>query len=80
MVKSIFKPKECSQNEYELVPDDHLLRFIDKYIDFSFFLEKVHPYYSNDNGRPTDLLILFKMMLIGYIYGIRSKRQPRKGN
>ncbi len=56
----MFKPKESSQNEYEclsideLVPDDHLLRLIDKYIDFSFLLEKVRPYYSDDNGRPTD--------------------------
>jgi hypothetical protein len=46
VVNSIFKPKESSQNEYEfvsideLVPDDHLLRLIDKYIDFSFLLKK----------------------------------------
>ena len=77
----MFKPKESSQSEYEfvsideLVPDDHLLRLIDKYIDFSFLLEKVGPYYSDDNGRPTDPLILFKMLFIGYIYGIRSELQ-----
>ena len=77
----MFKPKESSQSEFEfvsideLVPDDHLLRLIDKYIDFSFLLEKVRPYYSDDNGRPTDPLILFKMMFIGYIFGIRSERQ-----
>ena len=59
----MFKPKESSQSEYEfvsideLVPDDHLLRLIDKYINFSFLLEKVRPYYSDDNGRPTDPLI-----------------------
>ena len=77
----MFKPKESSQSEYEFVsidelaPDDHLLRLIDKYINFSFLLEKVRPYYSDDNGRPTNPLILFKMMFIGYIYGIRSERQ-----
>ncbi len=77
----MFKPKESSQSEYEfvsideLVPDDRLLRLIDKYIDFSFLLEKVRPFYSNDNGRPSDPLILFKMMFIGYLYGIRSERQ-----
>ncbi len=77
----MFKPKESSQNEYEfvsideMVPDNHLLRLIDKYINFSFLLEKVRPYYSDDNGRPSDPLILFKMMFIGYIYGIRSGRQ-----
>jgi transposase len=77
----MFKPKESSQSEFEFVsndefvPVDHLLRLIDKYIDFSFLLEKVRPYYSDDNGRPTDSLILFKMMFIGYLYGIRSERQ-----
>jgi transposase len=77
----MFKPKESSQNEIEfisideLVPSDHLLRKIDQYIDFSTILEKVRPYYSEDNGRPTDPLLLFKMMFIGYLYGIRSERQ-----
>jgi hypothetical protein len=28
----------------ELVPQDHLLRIIDKHIDFSFIIEKVRPY------------------------------------
>ncbi len=59
----------------ELVPDNHLLRLIDKNIDFSFLLEKVRPFYSEDNGRPSDPLILFKMMFIGYLFGIRSERQ-----
>ena len=80
----MFKPKGSSQTEFEfvsideLVPDDHLLRLIDKYIDFSTLLEKVRPFYSDDNGRPSDPLILFKMMFIGYIYGIRSERQLEK--
>lgn len=71
-----------SQNEVEfvllddLVPANHLLRKIDQHIDFSFILDKVRPYYSEDNGRPSlDPLILFKMMFIGYLYGIRSERQ-----
>jgi hypothetical protein len=48
VVKQLFKPKDYCQIEYEfvsideLVPvDDHLLRLIDKYIDFSFLLEKL---------------------------------------
>ena len=60
----------------ELVPQDHLLRKIDKYIDFSFIAEKVRPYYCQDNGRPSiDPTVLFKMMLIGFLFGIRSERQ-----
>lgn len=63
----------------DLIPQDHLLRKIDQYIDFTFILEKVRPYYSEDNGRPSlDPLVLFKMMFIGYFYGIRSERQLEK--
>jgi hypothetical protein len=42
----MFKSKESSQRKYEfvfideLVPDDHLFRLIDKYIDFSILLER----------------------------------------
>jgi transposase len=77
----MLKTSGTTQNEYEFVsieefvPSDHLLRKIDQYIDFSFIIEKVKPYYSDDNGRPSDPLILFKMMIIGYLYGIRSERQ-----
>ncbi|SHI48014.1 transposase, partial [Propionispora hippei] len=60
----------------QLVPEDHLLRKIDKYIDFSFIYEKTTPYYCQDNGRPpVDPIVLFKMIFIGYLYGIRSERQ-----
>ena len=57
-----------------LVPEDHLLRKIDNYIDFSFINEICRPYYSADNGRPAiEPEIMFKMLFIGYLYGIRSE-------
>ncbi|WP_339318060.1 IS1182 family transposase [Paenibacillus sp. FSL R10-2734] len=60
----------------ELVPKDHLLRKVDKYIDFSFIDDMVRPLYCADNGRPAiDPVILFKMIFLGYLYGIRSERQ-----
>lgn len=60
----------------DLVPADHMLRKIDKYIDFTFIDEKVRHLYSLDNGRPAiDPLVLFKMIFLGYFYGIRSERQ-----
>ncbi|WP_144025572.1 IS1182 family transposase [Paenibacillus rhizosphaerae] len=60
----------------ELVPQDHLLRKVDKYINFSFIAEKVRPLYCEDNGRPAiDPVVLFKMIFLGYFYGIRSERQ-----
>ncbi|AGA57666.1 transposase [Thermobacillus composti KWC4] len=70
------------QLDYELVciehmvPEDHLLRIIARHIDFSFITEKVRPYYSETHGRPSiDPVMLFKMLFIGYLYGIRSERQ-----
>ena len=60
----------------ELVPKDHLLRKIDKEIDFSFINEICRPYYSADNGRPAiEPEVLFRMLFIGYLYGIRSERR-----
>ncbi len=59
-----------------LVPQDHLLRKINKYIDFSFIDELVKDLYCHDNGRPAvDPKILVKILLLGYLYGIRSERQ-----
>jgi transposase len=60
----------------ELVPQNHMLRKIDKYIDFSFIRDKVKPLYCEDNGRPAiDPVVLFKMIFLGYFYGIRSERR-----
>jgi transposase len=59
-----------------LVPSEHLLRKIDKSIDFEFIHEKVRGLYCADNGRPAiEPVMLFKMLFIGYLFGIRSERQ-----
>jgi transposase len=60
----------------ELVPQDHLLRKIDRVIDFEFIREKVKDLYCADNGRPAvDPVVLFKMLFLGYLFGVRSERQ-----
>jgi len=60
----------------ELVPLDHLLRQIDRYIDFSFIREATRSLYCDNNGRPAiDPVCLFKMLFIGYLFGVRSERQ-----
>lgn len=59
-----------------LVPENHLLRKIDKVIDFSFINEICRPYYCENNGRPAIAPErLFRMLFIGYLYGIRSERR-----
>lgn len=59
-----------------LVPADHLLRRINATIDFSFIYKLCAPLYCEDNGRPAvDPEILFRMLFVGYLYGIRSEVQ-----
>ena len=61
----------------DLVPQDHILRKIDRAIDFSFIYEEVEGLYSPyDMGRPgIDPVSLFKIVFIQYLFGIRSMRQ-----
>lgn len=59
----------------QTVPQDHLLRQIDAAIDFNKVYEFVEDLCCKDNGRPSiDPVVLFKIVLIQYIYGIRSLR------
>ena len=59
-----------------LVPEDHLLRKIEKVMDYDWLYERLEPLYCSDNGRPgTDPVVLIKMVLIQHLYGIPSLRQ-----
>ena len=64
----------------DLVPANHLLRDIDRAIDFSFIYDEVKGLYSEiDWGKPgIDPVCLFKIVFIQYIFGIRSMRQTIK--
>ena len=58
----------------QLVPENHLLRKIDEAVDFSFIHELCAPLYSADNGRPAiDPEVIFRMLIVGYLYGIKSE-------
>ena len=60
----------------ELVPADHLLRKVARAVSFGFIRDRVAPLYCPDNGRPAlDPEVLFKILLIGYLFGVRSERQ-----
>lgn len=60
----------------DLVPARHLLRSVQKAVDFSFVYELVEGQYSKDQGRPSiDPVLLIKMVLLQYLFGIRSMRQ-----
>ncbi len=54
-----------------LVPKDHLLRKIEKVMDYEWLYERLDPYYRHDVGRPgTDPVVLIKMVLLQHLYGI----------
>lgn len=64
----------------DLVPQDHLLRDIDRAIDFKFIYDEVQGLYGEERwGKPgIDPVCLFKIVFIQYIFGIRSMRQTIK--
>ena len=63
----------------DMVPQDHLLRIIDKAINWNFIYDLVVDKYCSDNGRPSmDPVMLIKLPFIQYLYGIRSMRQTVK--
>ena len=63
----------------EIVPEDSLFRKVDKYIDFTFIYEEVKDLYCENNGRPScDPVVLFKLVFIQALDGLKSMRQTCK--
>lgn len=63
----------------DLVPENHLVRALDKAIDYSFIYDLVKDRYSEDTGRPSlDPVILIKIPMIQVLFGIKSMRQTIK--
>src|SRR6478752_5300274 len=57
------------------IPENHLLRLIDKHISFEFVRRQLKDSYS-ETGRPSiDPELLLRILLIGYLYGITSERK-----
>lgn len=60
----------------QLVPENHLLRKINRLVDFSFVYDVCRDLYSESTGRPSiDPVILVKLALIQKLFGIRSMRK-----
>ena len=58
----------------EVVPDDHLVRGIAAVLDLSWVHAELAPYYPSI-GRPSiDPVLMIRMLIIGYVFGIRSER------
>ena len=60
----------------DLVPEEHLLRAVDAALDFSFIYDEVRELYADEIGRPSlDPVVLIKLPMLQYMFGIRSMRQ-----
>jgi transposase len=60
----------------ELIPDDHILKQADRYVDFSWIRGEVKHLYCPDNGRPwLDPECALRLMVAGFFEGIVQDRK-----
>ena len=57
------------------VPSNHLVRQLDSAVDFGFIRSLVKGSYSHTGQPSVDPVVLFKLSLLGYLYGMRSERR-----
>jgi len=60
---------------HELVPDDHILKQIDRHVDFSFVRRRVAHLYSDVGRSSVDPEVMVRMLLVGYLFGVTSERR-----
>ena len=59
----------------EAIPEDHLVRKIRALLDLSWVYAELSHCYS-EIGRPSiDPVLMIRMLIIGYVFAIRSERQ-----
>jgi transposase len=59
----------------KVVPTDHLVRQIDGFLDLTWVHKELAPYYSH-TGRPSiDPVLMIRMLILGYVFAIRSERR-----
>src|SRR6202021_543776 len=59
---------------HDVVPDDHLVRAIAAVLDLSWVYAELASYYP-ENGRPSiDPVLMIRMLIVGYVFDIRSER------
>jgi transposase len=58
-----------------VVPPDHLVRQIDSILNLDWVHKELAPYYSH-TGRPSiDPVLMIRMLIVGYVFAIRSERR-----
>jgi transposase len=59
----------------QLVPNDHPVRRIKAALDLNYLYKETRQYYSHEGKPSIDPVVLFKLHLLGYFFGISSERQ-----
>ena len=62
----------------DLVPKNHLVRKLDKALDFSFIYDEVEHLYSKIGAPSVDPVVLIKIVMLQHTFGITSMRQTIK--
>src|SRR5215204_5839404 len=74
--RKTFEPKLFYQFSLEdRVPGDHLLRRVAAAVDLSFVRRLTGRFYSHTGQPGVDPVVLFKLALLGWLYGITSERR-----
>src|SRR4030088_551257 len=59
----------------KVVPPDHLVRQIEGVFDLSWVHRELAPFYSH-TGRPSiDPVLMIRMLIVGYVFALRSERR-----
>src|SRR5689334_4491676 len=68
-----------SFNLEDAVPDDHLVRAIAGVLDLSWVRAEMAPHYSHTGWPSIDPALMIRMLIVGYVFAIRSERQLCRG-
>jgi transposase len=60
------------------VPQDHILRYIDPFLDLNPRRQQLSAFYSHTVQPSIDPELKIHMLIIGYCFGIRSERRLRE--
>jgi len=58
-----------------LVSEDHFLKRLERLVSFDFVRDITKDYYSHTGKPSIDPVVLVKMLLVGYLFDIRSERK-----
>jgi hypothetical protein len=61
-------------NLSDAVPEDHLVRKIDTAPDLSWLRSELEPHYSSMDRPSIDPELMIQMLVVGYVFAIRSER------